>query len=281
VSSRHHVVIVGGGLTGLCTAVACASRGLRVTVLGQGVPGDGLPPVALLDPATVVHTDVWRLAGSPFALDTTPVPVLEDGEEVGRVLRVDPVGLHGAWVGACLRAGVTVRLATPVLGLMRFGGRVSGVQTVSGPVEATTTVLACGLRVPRLVAGTAGDVLLGVRTRRWALLAAAAPKAGSIERHAGDVWTTVDAVGRRYVETPAVADPATLVAGELLDAGAVRVTAPVDGLPIAWPPQWLDGLVVACSGADPISSAPAVGEAVAVGIADDVWPPELSPRRLR
>lgn len=255
------VIVVGGGLTGICTAAEIARFGLDVLLLGQGgVPGAGLPPLATVDPEDEEHADAWRLSGSGFLLDREPVPVLRDGVERGRVCRVDPQGLAGAWTSEALRHGVVVRLATPVIGVVQFGGTVSAVQTTGGTFDARFVVLVAGLRGPRFLAGTPGDILLGTRTRRWWLLA---PGAESVPRDAviehADGWATCDLVGRVYVERDA-SEPGH--DGVILDSGSVTTTTTPDGDPLVIAPQWVSGAVIACAGASGVAASLAVARRV-------------------
>ncbi len=248
------VIVVGGGMTGVCVAAELARFGIEVLLLGQGgVPGAGLPPMATIDCSDEEHAETWRLAGAGFFLDRDPVAVTRDGVEVARTLRVDPQGLAGAWTTEALRRGVVVRLATPALGVVQFGGTVSAVQTTGGTFAARFIVLAAGLRGPRFLAGTPGDVILGTRTRRWWLLA---PEVETLPRDTvvelGDGWATRDPAGRVYVERDAV-EPGH--EGAILDSGSVVTTTTPDGAPLVVAPQWVNGAIIACAGVTGVSAS--------------------------
>lgn len=57
---------------------------------------------------------------------------------------LDAGALHNALLHACAEAGVEVHLATPVLGVARAGGSVSGLYIPEGSVAAGAVVLAAG-----------------------------------------------------------------------------------------------------------------------------------------
>jgi glycine/D-amino acid oxidase-like deaminating enzyme len=265
------VIVVGAGLTGVCTAAELARSGLDVLLLGQGVPGDGLPPLAWLPTGVGPHADVWRRCGGDFLLDRDPVPVLRAGAEVRLGTRVDPLALLGAWISECARLGVTLRLATPVLGLVRFGGGVTAVRTVAGTFAASTTVLAAGLRTSRLLAGTPGDVVLGISTRRWWLLGRGVdgPADALVDLGDGD-WLAKDAAGRTYVERGAGRELG-IGGAAVLDEGTLRLTTTPDGEPIVGPPAWTSGAVVACSGDRGAAAMLEVADAVVAGIRSGAW----------
>lgn len=64
----------------------------------------------------------------------------------------DPDRTIASLARAARRLGVDIREGEPVRALRPRGGRVSGVDTDGGPVEADTVIVACGLFAPALLA---------------------------------------------------------------------------------------------------------------------------------
>lgn len=64
----------------------------------------------------------------------------------------DPDLTIAALAAACRRLGVEIREGTPATALLTAGGRVRGVETPSGRVEADVTVVAGGVHAPALLA---------------------------------------------------------------------------------------------------------------------------------
>ena len=100
--------------------------GLPMELLGPSEAADRFP---LMDPAGVLGA-VW-------------LPT--DGY-------LDPSGLTYALIGGAKARGVTVETGVRVTGLRVEHGRVRGVETDHGPIEAETVVAACGMYTPQVAA---------------------------------------------------------------------------------------------------------------------------------
>ena len=100
--------------------------GLPMELLGPSEAADRFP---LMDPSGVLGA-VW-------------LPT--DGY-------LDPSGLTYALIGGAKARGVTVETGVRVTGLQVDAGRVRGVETDHGPVEAETVVAACGMYTPQVAA---------------------------------------------------------------------------------------------------------------------------------
>ncbi len=273
------VVVVGGGITGLCAAAACATAGLEVTVFEAGCFGDGFAPLTPIAPPAEEHLHVWRMSGHAFHLDREPVDLIADGEVVAQRHVADPRGLVGAWAAECRRRGVTLHTATPVLGLVRFGGKVSGVETHLASVAADEVVLAAGLSTPRFLAGTPGDVVLAVEQRAHLLIGPAADPLPGIVEVPGVLRLMQDPIRRLVVEALGPGDLlsalgarfADLAALPVLDAGVSRLTLPPDGQPIIRRPSWITGVTLLCAGGHPFDAAPRLAATLAAGLATGAW----------
>jgi sarcosine oxidase subunit beta len=64
----------------------------------------------------------------------------------------DPVASVAAFAGAARRHGAVIREGIRVTGLIRQGGRMTGVETAQGPLHADRVVLAAGVHAPELLA---------------------------------------------------------------------------------------------------------------------------------
>lgn len=149
------VLIVGGGVVGLCLARCLRRRGLAPRLLDRAGPGPPpsrpfMPPYhafAALEDAGVmdeVRAASWDIAPGP---DGTPVALAAPFTRVN----------------AILAEGVPVAHGHEVTGLLRAGGRVAGVRVRRGSGvrdEPADLVVACdGVGSPlRAMAGIAGDV---------------------------------------------------------------------------------------------------------------------------
>ncbi|MFG2562902.1 NAD(P)/FAD-dependent oxidoreductase [Streptomyces sp. NPDC048496] len=156
------VVIVGARCAGSTLGVLLARRGLRVAVLDQAAQIRSTLSSNILQADSLAFLDRLGLMDELRAAGVTPMSHVDMRLEEFRCLAAFPqqdgdVGgaacirrevLDPVLVGAARAAGAEVRLGTRVVGVVRDGGRVSGVRAVSGGTE---TVLRA-----RLVVGADG-----------------------------------------------------------------------------------------------------------------------------
>ena len=93
-------------------------------------------------------------------------PLLDPGAIAGAWLnglsgRLNPADLTAAYARAARRRGVALREACAVTGLVTRGGRVAGLDTADGRIEADVVVVAAGLWSRRFLAGA------GVALAQW------------------------------------------------------------------------------------------------------------------
>lgn len=86
---------------------------------------------------------------------SSPPPVAFHAREDGAL---DPVATTELLVAAAQGNGCRIRIGSPVVGLVRDGEAVAGVQTTDGPLAATTVVLAAGTGTAALCAGIGIEV---------------------------------------------------------------------------------------------------------------------------
>ncbi|MBI5210293.1 MAG: FAD-dependent oxidoreductase [Elusimicrobia bacterium] len=95
------------------------------------------------------------------------VPSLEPAGLVGSVAfdewLVDPVALVEANLESARRHGATVRCGVEATGLVRSGGRVTGVETASGPIPARLVINAAGPWIDRVAAFAGASIGLSLR----------------------------------------------------------------------------------------------------------------------
>ncbi|ARF76315.1 hypothetical protein B7C62_31560 [Kitasatospora albolonga] len=91
---------------------------------------------------------------------------------------LDPSDVVRGWVRAGQRAGGTLLAGTPVHGLSRTAGRVTGVHTARGELAADTVVLATGPATPALLTGWGIEHRLWLQTIQVDLRRPAAPVPG-------------------------------------------------------------------------------------------------------
>jgi glycine/D-amino acid oxidase-like deaminating enzyme len=272
------VIVVGGGITGLTAAAACADAGCEVTLLERDAFATGLPPLAVLAPPAHQHREVWLMSGYGFHFDSEERDVTADGNVIAQCHTVDPAGLIGGWVSQCRRKGVALHPATAALGLMRFGNSVNGVETHLAAHQADEVVLAGGAATSRFLFGTPADIALQRRFRRYEVRGPGQPPAPGVH-HRGSVRLLSDPVGRVQVEAiepserpgvplPLPPDVADL---PLLEAGDVPLTATSLGGPLLIRPTWLSGVTVICAGAVSFDEAPQLASALAAGLTTGIW----------
>jgi glycine/D-amino acid oxidase-like deaminating enzyme len=170
-SNRADVIIIGGGVAGLSTAMQLAGRGVRVIVLERERIGNGSTGRAagLLG----VQTGSLRIAETPERAAEI-VALVEMGKsidfdighmsiaDVGRHLpymrtddlldacycptdgHLQPAELAGAYLKVGRQRGVRYETNTPVTGILLGSGRVRGVRTPGGEYHAPAVVNAGG-----------------------------------------------------------------------------------------------------------------------------------------
>ena len=147
------VVVVGGGPAGSATAIACASRGLRVLLLERGAfarerPGETLHPGAeallaqlgisakLPDVAGARHEGIWIEWGSPRRFE----PYGTDASGPWTGLQVSRAEFDAVLVARARELGAQVRQHCPVTAPLVANSNLSGVMTREGPVVARIVV---------------------------------------------------------------------------------------------------------------------------------------------
>lgn len=325
------MVIIGGGITGACAALALAEAGSRVRLIERaqlaamgsgwtlgGVRQSGRDPAEL--PLARAAIGRWaeldaRLGGKPgyrrrgnlrLARDESEAEVIAalvreqaatgleiellDGAAARRLApalserivaasfcpgdgHADPVAAVTAIAGEAQRLGARIETGVAATALLARSGRVCGVETGAGPIEADVTVVACGLAAPALLQSVGLDLPLSAKIVQ---VLQTAPLPPLFEQVFG--VANADCAGRQEIDgrlrvttgigdwrgdpqrwsadalAPPAADVATLIGRvgavlpALLGAGVARVWGGLidltpDGLPALDAP--LPGLVVA------------------------------------
>jgi 2-polyprenyl-6-methoxyphenol hydroxylase-like FAD-dependent oxidoreductase len=158
------VVVVGGRCAGAPTAMLLARAGLSVRLLERSARLDDVVSGHLIKPTGVARLRRWKLLDTVLA---TGCPRLDD-----RVLWLDgqPLRAPAPGQGACSvaprrtvldpillaaagQAGAEVEMGVSVHGVLREGGRVTGVRTSAGQRRARLVIGADGRnsRIARLV----------------------------------------------------------------------------------------------------------------------------------
>jgi 2-polyprenyl-6-methoxyphenol hydroxylase-like FAD-dependent oxidoreductase len=152
------VVIVGARCAGSPLALMLARRGLRVCLVDRAsFPSDtpsthGIQPcgvrilddLGLKEPLLAVSEPV---EDGFFAFDELRVGISRYDRKVGApMLNVRRLTLDAILLEAAEAAGVEVRTATNVTGLIEAGGRVAGVETAAGAIRGHLVVGADGSR---------------------------------------------------------------------------------------------------------------------------------------
>ena len=165
-TSANHIIVVGGGASGLMTAGAAAERGLRVTVLDRNVKVGRKLRIAgkgrcNLTNATDVDGVLEHVPGNPKFLRTamyqfppeqviaffTELGMLSKTERGGRVFPISDNAndvVH-ALLKYCRRGGVHFHTGLPVKRILVSHGRVNGVIAEDGEVlHGDAVILAAG-----------------------------------------------------------------------------------------------------------------------------------------
>lgn len=252
-NSTCDVVIVGGGIIGLSSALALAEAGASVTVI-DGAPGPATASsgaaagiVSLLYPWECTQ-ELQALAAESIAQYADWCAALTDASGIDTGWRqwgllshdcgdepvlfpdvgaVEPVVLLDALHHAARAAGVTTQWQRPVVALETDGNRVYGARCADGTVLADKTVIASGAWSAALVPGIA------VRPVRGQIIELDAPR-GALDRIvvAGHrylvprtdgrivVGSTVEEAGFDAEPTAAAATGLRAFASDLLPASA-------------------------------------------------------------
>lgn len=121
-------------------------------------------------PASVLEREA--LAAYPVDADRFECAVRYEGTGV-----VDPAAFVDALLADAADRGATLRADAPVTAVRVADGRVTGVETAAGAIDACRVVVAAGWRTPELLAGT---VEIPVRPYRTQCAVVDAPGAGAI-----------------------------------------------------------------------------------------------------
>jgi 2-polyprenyl-6-methoxyphenol hydroxylase-like FAD-dependent oxidoreductase len=187
-TERADVVIVGARCAGAPLATDLARRGLHVCLLDRATfPGDtlsthGIQPcgvqalgrLGVLDQVRAVTTPIERavvaLDDARMTFDDVPGLLGAPMLNVRRLVLDEILVAHAAASGADVRTGVAVT------GLLTEGGRVTGVRTARGDIEATVVIGADGANstVARLVGAAEYLTTQPGRVFVWAYLSGVA-----------------------------------------------------------------------------------------------------------
>jgi geranylgeranyl reductase family protein len=147
------VVVVGAGPAGSAAALALAEfRGIEAVLLERGTfprpkpCGSGLSPWALaaldrMDVGRRVRATAYPIRAARIGRDGSPPLELRSRHEAAVFLRSDfdmLLAHEASRRGAALREGVRVH------GLIRHDGRLVGVETSAGPIEADAVIVCSG-----------------------------------------------------------------------------------------------------------------------------------------
>jgi len=152
------VVVVGARCAGSPLAVMLARRGLSVCLVDRAQFPSETPSTHLIQPSGVQLLDQLDVLDGVLAAGAVPLDrltmviddvvrieaVLDEADFLNSSLCVRRITLDALLVDAAAAAGVDVRTGLRVTGLITEDGRVTGVDTVAGPIHARLVVGADG-----------------------------------------------------------------------------------------------------------------------------------------
>jgi glycine/D-amino acid oxidase-like deaminating enzyme len=212
------------------------------------------------------YLDLHHFTGRSFFLDRSP-------PDDWPARRIDARAAAAALVTEARLYQAEIRTFCGVETLLVRGASVRGALTDAGEILAPTTVVAAGADSWRVCRSLGRHV--PVRRQPVDVLVTE-PAPFELERPivAGPAWIAQDSAGRLVAADPDRAASALpeLTGLPVLERRTLDVSVTADGVPLQGPLPGVDGLVLACGhGLEGIARAPAVGAAIAAGIADGAW----------
>ncbi|HEY5663240.1 MAG TPA: NAD(P)/FAD-dependent oxidoreductase [Ilumatobacter sp.] len=153
-SEHFDIAVIGGGPAGSATAIRAARAGARVVVVDKApygrdkICGDGLTPraVAALAELQIPLDDAHRIDGLRMIAgkQVRELPWPSGGRFPSHGAVWPRRRLDAALVDAAIAAGAEVRFETEGLPIIDRHGRVTGIRTPQGPIDADLVVAATG-----------------------------------------------------------------------------------------------------------------------------------------
>lgn len=261
------VLVVGGGIVGVSVAVACARRGMAVSLVESGSTACGASGLELaLLPAAAdasAYLELHHFSGGSFLLDRS----LPNGWPARRI---DARAAVAALIEEARGYRVELHTHCEAGSLLVRRGAVGGVLADAGELRAGTTVVAAGAASWRVCRSLGRHV--SVRAEPVELLVTE-PAPFQLERPLvdGTAWVAQDAAGRLVAADPDRAARACpeLVDVPVLERRTLNVPVAAGGVPLEGPFEGVAGLVLACGhGHEGIVRAPAAAAAIAAALSE-------------